>query len=424
MPRYSPDQVVHLNSGGIESATTSLLRAPRPPSRLAPPILPARVPLQQAPPTLRPKAPLRPAPPIPPPRNPKRLGLTSRSPERVAQIWDPTLGAYIPRQPTGGFARITKTNRTSTTTTTGTSQPLQRSLTTNTLRQRAPLLIPTTNQHETIGRSLHDQIETLRQSYIDLQADDVFAPRASPGPPPRRSASVSSMHVRSPVRNFSLPTYSPSKKQQVAPTPAPVPAPPRLLRRVRSRSVNLGPVAEASELPDLPVWRESINVAAVSDQRQLVDESEFDQVLSFQLPESMTTTATTTIATEPETNPESDQVLSFQLPGSTTMVASTAPPTETVSKHTTPSTAVLEPKSSEGTCNCCGSTRKALAMNPTCCIAHAEERGRVCFRCWSDRLAESLSKTERKDWLCCLLCEKRLVVGDVKRLAGRGTLLR
>jgi hypothetical protein len=64
MPRYTADKVVN-NSGIIEPA--KLPRAPRAPPRTAPPILP--------------------------PRNPKRLGLAPRSPEKVAQSWDPTYRA-------------------------------------------------------------------------------------------------------------------------------------------------------------------------------------------------------------------------------------------------------------------------------------------------------------------------------------------
>ena len=63
-------------------------------------------------------------------------------------------------------------------------------------------------------------------------------------------------------------------------------------------------------------------------------------------------------------------------------------------------------------------------MNPRCCIDHAEEKGRVCFRCWSDRLAENVSKHERKKWLCCVVCGRKLVMGDAKRLASRKTILR
>ena len=68
MPRYAQEGVVHPNSGIVEP--TNIPRAPRAPPRTAPPIVP--------------------------PRNPKRLGLAPRPPEKVAEIWDRELGAYIP----------------------------------------------------------------------------------------------------------------------------------------------------------------------------------------------------------------------------------------------------------------------------------------------------------------------------------------
>lgn len=382
MPRYTPDKAVHVDSGLIKS--TNIPRATRAPPRTAPPILPAR--------------------------NPKRLGLPPRSPEKVAQIWDPALGAYVPRQPEGGFAPINKKPDSKPITA---GQPLQRSVSTSVF-QSTPLPVSAIDRRETIGRSLHQEIKNLRQSYIDLQSDDVFAPER-PSTPPRRSASAASL--RSPMRNFSLPTYSPASKQK--------PAPPRPLRRVRSRSVNLGPVAEASELPDLPARRQSPKGLAVSF--QVEDEPEFDHAVTTPLPESTATTPESETELK-EVNdsaafPESELAATFQLPESKTTTPSIE--TETEPEQTIKQTAaVLEPKSSEGTCKCCGSNRKVLAMNPTCCIDRVEEKGNVCFRCWSDRLAEGVSKHERKEWLCCLLCGKELVMGDAKRLAGRGTMLR
>lgn len=390
MPRYTPDRVPQLNSGAIEPAKVP--RAPRAPPRTAPPILPAR--------------------------NPKRLGLAPRSPEKVAQIWDPTLGAYIPRQPTGGFAPISKKEKTTSRIPTTNGQPLQRSITTNTFQHTPSLTISTTDRRENIGRSLHEEIKNLRQSYIDdLQSDDVFAPAclSVSVSPPRRSASAASL--RSPVRNFSLPTYSSPSKQQAGP-------PVRSLRRVRSRSVNLGPVAEASELPELPVRRESPKGTAVGFRVGDEAESESDHALTTQLPESTATSIES--QSEPEeiidhaATLESQLAVTFQLPESTT----TTPTTESEPEQIIKQTSMLVPRSSEGTCNCCGTTRKALAMNPTCCIEDAEEKGRVCFRCWSDRLAESLSKHDRKEWLCCLVCGQELVGSDAKRLASRGTMLR
>jgi hypothetical protein len=393
MPRYTPDRVPQLNSGVIEPAKGQC--APRAPPRTAPPILP--------------------------PRNPKLLGLAPRSPEKVAQIWDPTLGTYIPRQPIGGFAapiskKETPTSRIPTTN----GQPFQRSFTTNTFQHTPSLAISTADRRENIGRSLHEEIKNLRQSYIDSQSDDVFAPASLSisVSPPKRSASVASL--RSPVRNFSLPTYSSPSKQEAGP-------PLRPLRRVRSRSVNLGPVAEASELPDLPLRRESPKGAAVSF--RVGDElSESDRTLTTLLPESTATTPEIERESKDihhsEATLESQLAVTFQLPESKPTTPSTETATESEPEHIKRTAAALKPRLSEGICICCGSTRKALAMNPKCCIDHVGERGRVCFRCWTDRLAESLSKADRKDWMCCLVCGKELVVGDAKRLASRGTLLR
>jgi hypothetical protein len=113
----------------------------------------------------------------------------------------------------------------------------------------------------------------------------------------------------------------------------------------------------------------------------------------------------------------------FQLPESTTTTPTIV--SEADSEQSIKQKAIVQSASrGEGTCKCCGSTRKVLAMNPTCCIDRAEEKGRVCFRCWSDRLAEGVSKHDRKEWLCCLVCGKELVVSDAKRLASRGTILR
>jgi hypothetical protein len=159
---------------------------------------------------------------------------------------------------------------------------------------------------------------------------------------------------------------------------------------------------------------------------------ESDHAVTAQLPESTATTPEKETESKevdyPDAAPESQLAVTFQLPESKPTTPSTETATETATESEPEqikrTAAVLEPKLSVGTCNCCGSTRKALAMNPKCCIDHVEERGRVCFRCWSDRLAESLTKNDRKDWLCCLVCGKELVVGDAKRLASRGTMLR
>jgi hypothetical protein len=313
--------------------------------------------------------PLRTAPPIIPARNPLWVGKAPRPLETVAKIWDPEVGDYVTRQPSGGFAYISETSAKVG------NRVVQRSISTNTFQHKS-LLIGASDQRSSFGRSLHEEIEQLRQSFIELQDDDdddddddVFAPTTTP----RRSAS--SATLRTPVRNFSLPTYSPPNKQF---------APIRPLRRVRSRSVNLGPVAEASELPDYPVRRESLQVTAVAHQGE----------------------------TQPEPEAAATQVVDM----------SEVTATLIGSKNIKQAAVVVEVKR-EGGCNSCRSTRKALAMNPVCCIG-CPEKGRLCFHCWSGLLADGVSKQDRKNWLCCLLCDKELFMTDAKRLASRGTILK
>jgi hypothetical protein len=340
--------------------------------------------------------PLRSAPPIIPARNPLRVGKAPRPLETVAKIWDPEVGNFVARQPSGGSAHIIETSaqlgnriiQRSISTNTfqhraflisasdqrsglGRSlhEEIQRSISTNTV-QRGSLQVSAGDQRSTFGRLLHKEVEQLRQSFIELQNDDddVFAPTT----PPRRSAS--SATLRTPIRNFSLPTYSPPN-QQLAPI--------RPLRRVRSRSVNLGPVAEASELPDYPVRRESLQVTAVARHAE----------------------------TQHKPEAAASQVVDMsEVTGSL------------IETNKIKQTVVVETKR-EGTCNSCKSTRKALAMNPVCCI-DCPEKGRLCFHCWSGLLAEGVGKQDRENWLCCLLCRKELAMTDAKRLASRGTILK
>jgi hypothetical protein len=335
VPRYTSETAVQFYSG--EFSKTSPPRARHVPLRTAPPIIPAR--------------------------NPMRVGKAPRPLETVAKIWDPEVGDYVPRHPSGGFAYIKETSAQIG------NRFVQRSISTSTFQHKS-LLISASGQRNSFGRSLHEEIEHLRQSFIELQDDDddVFAPTTTP----RRSAS--SATLRTPVRNFSLPTYSPPNKQF---------APVRTLRRVRSRSVNLGPVAEASELPDYPVRRESLQVTAVAHQA------------------------------EPQPEPEA---------AATQVVDVSEVNATLIETNKIKQTVVVEVKR-EGTCNSCCSTRKALAMNPVCCI-DCPEKGRLCFHCWSGLLAEGVNKQDSKNWLCCLLCRNELVMTDAKRLASRRTILK
>ena len=77
----------------------------------------------------------------------------------------------------------------------------------------------------------------------------------------------------------------------------------------------------------------------------------------------------------------------------------------------------------EEACGRCKSIRRALARNPLCCVDRPKMQ-RLCFKCWSEALAEGLKTEERDKWLCCLVCGRELLSGDTKRLASRGTILR
>jgi hypothetical protein len=163
--------------------------------------------------------PLRSAPPIIPARNPLRVGKAPRPLETVAKIWDPEVGNFVARQPSGGSAHIIETSaqlgnriiQRSISTNTfqhraflisasdqrsglGRSlhEEIQRSISTNTV-QRGSLQVSAGDQRSTFGRLLHKEVEQLRQSFIELQNDDddVFAPTT----PPRRSASSATLRT-------------------------------------------------------------------------------------------------------------------------------------------------------------------------------------------------------------------------------------
>jgi hypothetical protein len=80
-------------------------------------------------------------------------------------------------------------------------------------------------------------------------------------------------------------------------------------------------------------------------------------------------------------------------------------------------------KEEEEACGRCKSIRRALARNPLCCVDRTKFH-RLCFKCWSEALAEGLKSEEREKWLCCAVCGRELLFGDAKRLASRGTILR
>jgi hypothetical protein len=82
-----------------------------------------------------------------------------------------------------------------------------------------------------------------------------------------------------------------------------------------------------------------------------------------------------------------------------------------------------EEEEEEEACGRCKSIRRALARNPLCCVDRARMH-RLCFKCWSEALAEGLKTEDRQKWLCCVVCGRELLSGDAKRLASRGTILR
>lgn len=255
----------------------------------------------------------------------------------------------------------------------------------------APRLISTIDQRLGFGRSLHEEIKNLRQSYIN-DADDVFTPIKANGLP-HRSASSASAHT--PVRNFSLPSYGSPVKQA---TPA------RPLRRVRSRSVNVGFRAEASDLPALPVrwgevWSTKKDEAQVESRQSLeAGKAEAPAVLPRTRP-----------------RPQSEPLLAA--------VLAPVPTLPSTSGYSKSATEVGSEEEEEEACIICGTIRRALARNPLCCVDRSKF-GKACFKCWGMALSHSMTKEKREDWLCCIVCGRELMMDDVKRLAGRSTVLR
>lgn len=361
MPRYTTERTGELKSKMDGPTRASLPRARRPPTRTAPPVLPLR--------------------------NPRRDAKPLQTSESLDTFWQPSAESRLSRQSNGDIESTQETGALPATRT------LRRSNSTL-ARLRSPLMSRISSQ-EDFKHSLHEEIKSLRQSYIASPTDEVSSP--TPSPPLRRSASSASL--RTSVRNFSLPSYSTPSTQQAPPL--------RALRRVRSRSVNLGPVAEASELPDFPIR---------SSSRQ-------PMVLH-----GNTTTDQWGLETEPAHLPASSKPAALN---TQQIVVTTEQATFTPSSRSTHSdgtdlkhaAAMAEAKKqSMDFCNHCGSSRKALAMNPICCV-NRPGLGKVCFRCWSSLLAEGLSKNERKDWLKCVVCGDELVASDAKRLASRGTMV-
>jgi hypothetical protein len=190
--------------------------------------------------------------------------------------------------------------------------------------------------------------------------------------------------------------------------------PRRPLRRVRSKSVSLGRIAEASDAPKMPAkklgWWDEVEEEAVEDgriggvhgeknEREGAGHGSGTGATAVQIPKTATTTTTTT-PTKPKRKVWKEvDVVEEEL--------------------------VEEAKEEEEeeACGRCKSIRRALARNPLCCVDRAKMR-RLCFKCWSEALAEGLKTDERQKWLCCVVCGRELLSGDAKRLASRGTILR
>jgi hypothetical protein len=184
--------------------------------------------------------------------------------------------------------------------------------------------------------------------------------------------------------------------------------PRRPLRRVRSRSVNLGRILEAREVPRMAARRlgwwdeigeEAVEVGDGDDGNGEEDGAGHDPGIE---PEATTAAkAGKTTATKPkrkvwkEVEEVEDELV------------------EEAQKE----------EEEEEACGRCKSIRRALARNPLCCVDRTKFH-RLCFKCWSEALAEGLKSEEREKWLCCAVCGRELLFGDAKRLASRGTILR
>lgn len=81
-------------------------------------------------------------------------------------------------------------------------------------------------------------------------------------------------------------------------------------------------------------------------------------------------------------------------------------------------------KEREEPCKKCHSIRRALLKNPACCIERPKA-GKACRKCWRGFLADRLRQEKKKeDWMCCVVCGRKLLMEDVRRLGGRGMVVR
>jgi hypothetical protein len=188
--------------------------------------------------------------------------------------------------------------------------------------------------------------------------------------------------------------------------------PRRPLRRVRSKSVSLGRIAEASDAPKTQAkklgWWDEMEEEAVEEARmggghgkeREEEEQGAGSASGFEAKAGKVVQLATTATTKPKRKVWKEvDVVEEEL--------------------------VEESKEEEEeeACGRCKSIRRALARNPLCCVDRPKMQ-RLCFKCWSEALAEGLKTEERDKWLCCLVCGRELLSGDTKRLASRGTILR
>jgi len=187
--------------------------------------------------------------------------------------------------------------------------------------------------------------------------------------------------------------------------------PRRPLRRMRSRSVNLGRIAEASEGPRAPArslewWDEREELAGDDGamnvgmtERSGEEDDGYDLAVKVSVGRPVKAAITTTTKPKRKVWKEVEEVEEELV--------------EEAKKQ----------EEEEEACGRCKSIRRALARNPLCCVDRTKLH-RLCFKCWSEALAEGLKGEEREKWLCCVVCGRELLSGDAKRLASRGTILR
>jgi hypothetical protein len=247
-----------------------------------------------------------------------------------------------------------------------------------------PLPLPSSFHH---SPSAHEQ---QQQQPFELEAYSISGPLPLP-----------STSSRWDLRVENVPAMVATPTTPVQNTPR------RPLRRVRSRSVDLGRISEAREVPRMRARRlgwwdeieeEAVQAGGVDDGK--VEKEGTGHETGIEQPEAGTVArAAKTTATKPKRKIWKE--------------------VEEVEEELVEEAEEVE----EEACGRCKSIRRALARNPLCCVDRTRFH-RLCFKCWSEALAEGLKSEEREKWLCCVVCGRELLFGDAKRLASRGTILR